>query len=683
MGGSDVEFALIVERGPLEAQAALLCESIRRFTGRYRDAPISVISPRSSWRPANATLARLQELGITYHELDLTSPVPAYGPSFRVLAMGWLAQQPGPGTIVQLDSDTVFVAEPNLDLGDALALAHPEDEIGMCSKGAGDKRDQHWQAMCRVNNVEADALGWVHTRLEHCRVRATYNAGFVVARRVLFNETAACLERIIVADLRSWPDRGKTEQIGSGEASVAGFSWWGTSQAAIPIAAARLGGRIEELDAGYNVPLHRLEQLGDNLPLRPVHLHYHWHFAEAEKSHALIDLVLPNNPEAREWLHERVPLPLRTVEGTGVFSPEPIDRPQDAGKAPPCSVVMTCYRDTRFLRAAVDSVLAQDFVDFELIVVDDGSPDPEPVALLAGLDSRIKVLRLDQNVGAAEAANRGIALSRAPLIARLDADDIAKPNWLGAVVSVLRDDTQLGLVGSAVMLMDERGRTIGVQSMPESDFAIRFTLLFHCPFYHPTTAFRRSLFDLVGGYRADQLVSMDHYLWAAMLPHCRARNLSEPLVHYRLNSQGLTALGNTCDPQGRTTPIRLAAWREIGMIFPLANRQLGEDASALLRGHRIEDRTRKVLAREVLEQALRWVEAIAPDFLREGEASEAASFAARLRDQLVAAAPAPGLVARTLASVKRQGLMATFAAGSRKFKNRAIGSRSTAQASAR
>lgn len=345
------------------------------------------------------------------------------------------------------------------------------------------------------------------------------------------------------------------------------------------------------------------------------------------------------------------------MTGPTLFSPTPRRFDTAAAGSPACSVVMTSYADTRFLREAVDSVLAQDFADFELIVVDDGSPDPAPVAALPALDPRIRVLRLESNCGTAEAANRGIALARAPIIARLDSDDVAEPGWLTAVLGALHADPELGLVGSAVTEIDAAGHPLRVQPMPECDAAIRFTLLFHSPFTHSTTAYRRALFDAVGGYRADQPVAQDHYLWAAMLPLTRARNLPEPLVHYRLNPDGLTASNASGHPVQRTRPIRVSAWAELGLDYPLDDPATGEAASAILRGRPIPDPARRQAAVAAIETALRRVEAQAPHFVRAGEQAEADRFFAEIAKRLVEPGPpAPSLTARARRFIRRKGL---------------------------
>ena len=113
---------------------------------------------------------------------------------------------------------------------------------------------------------------------------------------------------------------------------------------------------------------------------------------------------------------------------------------------------------------------------------------------------------------------------------------------MGRLVEALADDPGLGLVGSSATVIDEAGKVLGVWPAPETDVEIRWTILFHNPFYHSAVAFRRSLFEHAGRYRPHELISQDHYLWFDMLPFCRAMNVQEPLTRYRLNSRGLSLM---------------------------------------------------------------------------------------------------------------------------------------------
>lgn len=254
-----------------------------------------------------------------------------------------------------------------------------------------------------------------------------------------------------------------------------------------------------------------------------------------------------------------------------------------AASAPRASVVMTVYRDLRFLAPAVESVLRQDLEDLELVLVDDGNPDPAPLAALAARDRRIRLLRNPRNLGTAAAANAGVAAARADIIVRLDADDLAEPSRVRRLVGALDGDAALGAVGSAVTLIDTQDRVLGVQAMPESDLEIRWTLLLHNPFYHSAVAFRRRCFEAAGGYRPEELVSQDHYLWFDLLPHCRLRNLPEPLTRYRLNPEGLTAR-HALGARNRTHAIRERLWADLGLVYDLRDDALALDMTQWLRG---------------------------------------------------------------------------------------------------
>ena len=270
------------------------------------------------------------------------------------------------------------------------------------------------------------------------------------------------------------------------------------------------------------------------------------------------------------------------------------------GQSPRVSVVMTAYNDLRFLETAVDSILRQEFRDLELIIVDDGTGQNAVFDALAQRDPRVRIVVNPINLGAAAAANRGIDIARGDIIARLDADDIAEPTRIGCLVAALAEDPQLGLVGSAVTLIDEAGQTLREQPMPETDPEIRWTILFHAPFYHSTVAFRRSCFELAGRYIAAQRLSQDHYLWFSMLPFCRARNLKQPLTRYRENPRGLTAAHLMKNPRNRTHRIRETLWANLGLTYDLYDDAVARNVTHFLRGFDIAPEGRAAAYRAML-----------------------------------------------------------------------------------
>src|SRR5580704_4437151 len=134
-----IEFVLNAEAGVLEKQAILLCESIRRFGGVLASSAITVVSPRKSRRPSRDTLRELDRLQVEYLALNIDSACSDYGPSFKLHAVAHVASRSGPPIVVQIDSDTLFVAEPILLLTAGSASARPVDVKGMCTTGSEDE----------------------------------------------------------------------------------------------------------------------------------------------------------------------------------------------------------------------------------------------------------------------------------------------------------------------------------------------------------------------------------------------------------------------------------------------------------------------------------------------------------------------------------------------------------------
>ncbi len=190
---------------------------------------------------------------------------------------------------------------------------------------------------------------------------------------------------------------------------------------------------------------------------------------------------------------------------------------------PRVSVVMPVRDGERFLREALDSTLAQTLDDLELIVVDDGSTDATPAILAeaAQRDSRVRVQRQEPG-GLTVALNAGCALARAPLIARMDADDVMLPDRLERQVAYLDAHPDVALLGGGIVLVDETGREIDREpGRPQLDFLVRNELT------HATVMMRADAFRALGGYRLDQ--SEDYDLWLRFderygVPRSRSRS---------------------------------------------------------------------------------------------------------------------------------------------------------------
>jgi len=129
---------------------------------------------------------------------------------------------------------------------------------------------------------------------------------------------------------------------------------------------------------------------------------------------------------------------------------------------PVVSVIVPAYKAGKYIEATIRSVLAQSWQDFELIVVDDGSPDDQEVIVnrLATEDNRIRYVK-QQNAGVSAARNKGFELSNGKYLAFLDADDIWLNDNLNKKIELLERDAECGLVHSDAEVIDENGKPTG------------------------------------------------------------------------------------------------------------------------------------------------------------------------------------------------------------------------------
>lgn len=209
--------------------------------------------------------------------------------------------------------------------------------------------------------------------------------------------------------------------------------------------------------------------------------------------------------------------------------------------APKLSVLMTVYNAGAFLAPAIESALAQDFADFEFVIVDDGSTDASAERVRAYADPRIRLHVNDRNLGQTPSLNIGLRLCRGAYVARLDADDLCLPGRFSRQVAYLDANPDIGILGGAVRVVDGDGRVGAVSLQPADDEAIRWLSMTKNPFHHPTVVLRRDLLERTGSvfdeaYGANQ----DYDLWDRLLPHTRAANLRAPLLDYRVHGENIS-----------------------------------------------------------------------------------------------------------------------------------------------
>lgn len=310
-----VAFVLCIERGILERQALLLCESIREFGGRYRDAAILAVTPRSGYDVSAETRRRLARLGVEYADVNLNVDCREYGSANRVYAAAYAESRVSSEVVVVLDSDTLFLREPDLALGPAEVAVRPVDLKGMCTTGWLDPFDRYWRRLARLCGVKYRRIPFLETTVDRVLVRACYNAGLVVARRSagILGRWAACFSRLVGLQLKPFAGRALDIHASTGFVGRAASEWWGSNQAALSMAIWSGGATVRNLGAEYNLPLHLWrdwECTHGRLDLgRTVHVHYHYMLdARFLPDNPLVDPTRGLPPTQLDWLRHRVPL---------------------------------------------------------------------------------------------------------------------------------------------------------------------------------------------------------------------------------------------------------------------------------------------------------------------------------------------------------------------------------------
>ena len=203
---------------------------------------------------------------------------------------------------------------------------------------------------------------------------------------------------------------------------------------------------------------------------------------------------------------------------------------------PLISVLMSVYNCEKYLAAAVDSILAQTFTDFEFLIVNDGSTD-QSLPLLTGYAARDARVRLVSrpNTGITRALNEMVGLARGRYLARMDSDDIAVPERFAKQVAYLDAHPECVIVGSRVMLMDPYGSPVAPSGHKLTHEEIDHELLTQSGWalVHPSVMMRRSAVERIGGYDERWKHCEDHDLFLRLAEVGRVANLPDVLLWYR------------------------------------------------------------------------------------------------------------------------------------------------------
>lgn len=210
-----------------------------------------------------------------------------------------------------------------------------------------------------------------------------------------------------------------------------------------------------------------------------------------------------------------------------------LQRVTAAAPWPRVTVFIPVYNRARFVGAAIESILAQTYTDFELLLIDDGSTDDSLAVMQSYRDSHIRIVHRPDNRGIPATRNDGLALAHGEYIALLDSDDCAVPERLARQVAFLDRHPEVAAVGSWFRWVDEDGEPLGrVRCRPLSAGDVAVLRLFHCPMNNSTVMARTSVLRTYG-YREWHTVTEDFDLWNRMARDHALTHLPLPLVWRR------------------------------------------------------------------------------------------------------------------------------------------------------
>lgn len=199
---------------------------------------------------------------------------------------------------------------------------------------------------------------------------------------------------------------------------------------------------------------------------------------------------------------------------------------------------MPVYNAQKHLRAAIESILDQDFHDFEFLIINDGSSDDSENIILSYEDSRIRYVKNHTNLRLIATLNKGFDLAKGRYIARMDADDISLPNRFTEQVKFMDSNPDVVVCGTWFQSM---GDSNSVVKYPNDDTGIKLMALYQCPFCHPTVMLRTAtLRNNNLKYSSEFPHAEDYEFWLRLSQVGELTNLNQVLFKYRQHAESIS-----------------------------------------------------------------------------------------------------------------------------------------------
>lgn len=204
------------------------------------------------------------------------------------------------------------------------------------------------------------------------------------------------------------------------------------------------------------------------------------------------------------------------------------------------SIILPAYNQEKFIVEAIDSILMQSLSNFELIIIDDGSTDKTFQVVSSINDSRMILVRNQENLGLTYTLNFGLSIAKSDIVARMDADDIAFSDRLHIQYEYLLKNPEIVAVGCWISLFKDNLDEIGVHKYPAEFECLRSEFTFNNSLPHPGVMYRKSVVKLLGGYTNDYPYAEDWDLWLRLIRSHNISNIQQPLLYYRIHDRSVS-----------------------------------------------------------------------------------------------------------------------------------------------
>jgi len=207
----------------------------------------------------------------------------------------------------------------------------------------------------------------------------------------------------------------------------------------------------------------------------------------------------------------------------------------------PVTVLMTAYNGGEYLEESVKSILDQTYCNFEFLIVNDCSTDNTLEILESFQDERIRIHNNERNVGQTKSLNLGLKIASGKYIARMDADDIAFPNWLEHQLKFIEENSECVVVSTKAAVIDSTNRTVKILNSATSFEDVILKSLIAAPINHVGSLFQKDIVLGHGGYDESFKIAQDYELWTRLLrKKHRIVSTDEILIAIRVHEQSIS-----------------------------------------------------------------------------------------------------------------------------------------------